>query len=92
MIKRGDTSHLSLRVLDPGRFVKATLAYMPEERVDDIIDRHGMERYTGQTITSRAERFDDLAAVRDRGYAIDNGEKISGLRCIAAPVLSNEPP
>ena len=69
---------------------KAMLAHMPEERVDEILDRHGMKKYTERTIASRGELFDELAAIRERGYAIDNGEKISGLRCIAAPVLSND--
>jgi len=69
---------------------KAMLAYMPEERVNDIVDRHGLPGYTSNTITSREELFEELAEIRDRGYAYDREEKIDGIRCVAAPVQSNE--
>ena len=32
--------------------------------------------------------FEDLAAVRRRGYAIDDEEHAVGVRCVAAPVFS----
>ncbi len=68
---------------------KAILAHLPEERVDDIIDRHGLKRKTSQSIGTREELFDTLADVRERGYAIDDGERLEGLRCIAAPVKAS---
>ncbi|PSP86395.1 IclR family transcriptional regulator [Halobacteriales archaeon QS_1_68_17] len=68
---------------------KAMLAHMPERRVDEIIDRHGLPAQTAQTITSREALSDELAAIRDRGYAIDNEEKIEGLRCVAAPLTDD---
>jgi DNA-binding IclR family transcriptional regulator len=68
---------------------KAILAYLPEERVDEIVEEHGLRRFTAQTITSRDELYERLEQVRDRGYAIDDEEKIEGLRCVGAPVLSD---
>lgn len=68
---------------------KAILAHLPEERVDEIVDTHGLEGFTDNTITSRAELHENLADVRERGYAIDDEEKIGGLRCVSAPVLSD---
>jgi DNA-binding IclR family transcriptional regulator len=68
---------------------KAILAHLPEERVDEIVDKHGLERFTPQTISSRDELYERLERVRERGYAIDDEEKIEGLRCVAAPVLSD---
>ncbi len=65
---------------------KAMLAYMPEERVDEIVDQHGLPRYTDQTITNREDLFEELATIRERGYAFDREEKIEGIRCVAAPV------
>ena len=65
---------------------KAILAHLPEPRVEDIIEQHGLVRETPRSIGSREELFDALEAVRDRGYAIDDGERLAGLRCIAAPV------
>jgi DNA-binding IclR family transcriptional regulator len=69
---------------------KAILAYLPEERVEAIIDRHGLAAITRRTITDRDELFETLAAIRERGVAFDDEERLSGLRCVAAPVLSND--
>jgi len=69
---------------------KAILAYLPEERVEAIIDRHGLAAITQRTITDRDELFETLAAIRERGVAFDDEERLSGLRCVAAPVLSND--
>lgn len=69
---------------------KAMMAHYSEEYVEEIIDRHGLPAFTDQTITSREELFEVLDEVRERGYAVDNEEKIEGLRCVAAPVTSGE--
>ena len=69
---------------------KAMLAYLPREEVEAIVDRHGLATYTDQTISTREELFEELDLVRERGYAIDNEEKIEGLRCVAAPVKSSD--
>jgi DNA-binding IclR family transcriptional regulator len=66
---------------------KAILAHLPEERVGEILDWHGMPRTTEHTITDRAELFDELADIRDRGVAYDREERLKNLRCVAAPVL-----
>ena len=68
---------------------KAILAYLPEERVEEIIERRGLERMTPRSIGSREELSDALGDVRERGYAIDDGERLEGLRCIAAPVKAS---
>ncbi|WP_227356512.1 IclR family transcriptional regulator [Haladaptatus salinisoli] len=69
---------------------KAMLAHMPRSRVEEIVDRHGLPAYTAATITEREKLFADLERVRERGYAVDNEEKIEGLRCIAAPVKGTD--
>jgi DNA-binding IclR family transcriptional regulator len=66
---------------------KAMLAYLPQERAEEIIDQNGLPRYTAQTITTHDALFEELAQIRDRGYAFDNEEKIEGLKCVAAPVI-----
>ncbi|WP_424006869.1 IclR family transcriptional regulator [Haloferax denitrificans] len=69
---------------------KAILAHLPSERVDDIIEEHGLPAETDQTITDRAELDAQLATVRDRGYAVDNEELIRGLRCVGAPIVAKD--
>lgn len=72
---------------------KAILAYLPNDRVDDILDKHGMPERTENTITDRDELYETLDEVRDRGYAYDAQERLSGLRCVAAPITNqNEEP
>lgn len=66
---------------------KAMLAHFPADRVDEIISRHGLPEYTDRTVSTREELFDELATIRERGYAFDREEKIEGLQCVAAPVM-----
>lgn len=65
---------------------KAILAHLPKSRIDEIVDRHGLKQQTPRTIGSSDELEATLADVAERGYAIDDGERLERLRCIAAPV------
>lgn len=66
---------------------KAILAELSEERVDEIIDTHGLPARTENTITDRATLKSELAGVREQGFAYDREERLPGLRCVAAPVV-----
>lgn len=65
---------------------KAILSMMDEAAVRRILNRAGMPRATETTITDPDALFQDLAAIRTRGYAIDDGEHELGVRCYAVPV------
>lgn len=65
---------------------KAMIAYLPEHRVDEIVDRHGLPKQTENTVTDLAELKKCLDAVRERGYAISDGERLRGVRCIGTPI------
>jgi len=69
---------------------KTILAMLPEGRVDEIIDTHGLPARTEHTITDRAELKAELADIRERGHAYDREERLPGLRCVAAPVTSED--
>lgn len=69
---------------------KAMLAHMPRDRVDEIVDEHGLETRTSNTITEYDELVAELDRVRDQGYAIDDEELANGMRCVAAPILDDE--
>lgn len=45
-----------------------------------------LPRMTANTIVDRDALFAELAAIRERGFALDDGESTVGLHCIAAPV------
>jgi DNA-binding IclR family transcriptional regulator len=68
---------------------KAILAHLPEKRVEEILDRHGMPATTEHTITDRETLYEELAEVRESGFAFDREERLNGLRCVAAPILDD---
>jgi len=69
---------------------KAILAHLPTERVDEIIEHHGLPAKTDQSITDRDVLLDHLQEVRDQGFAVDDEEHINGLRCIGTPILTDD--
>lgn len=69
---------------------KAILAHYPRERVEAILDQHGMPATTDNTVTERETLFEELAEVRETGFAYDDEERLDGLRCVATPILNND--
>lgn len=65
---------------------KAILAELPKERVEEIIDQHGLSASTEQTITDREELFAELDTIRESGVAFNNEEATPGLRAVGAAV------
>jgi DNA-binding IclR family transcriptional regulator len=69
---------------------KAILANLPPDYVEDIVDFHGLPRVTERTITDKETLDKELEEVRSRGFAIDDGERLKGLRCVSAPIMRDE--
>ncbi|MFC6724642.1 IclR family transcriptional regulator [Halobium palmae] len=69
---------------------KAILAHLHEERVDEIVETWGLPEATENTITDPDALKEELAAIRERGYATDYEERTRGLTCIGAPVLLDD--
>ncbi|MDX1512850.1 MAG: IclR family transcriptional regulator C-terminal domain-containing protein [Gammaproteobacteria bacterium] len=65
---------------------KALLSAFPESRVDAILEKRGLTRFTDNTIDTRAILREDLTRARQRGYAIDDEEHAVGLRCVASTI------
>ncbi|MCU4800807.1 IclR family transcriptional regulator [Halobacteria archaeon HArc-gm2] len=65
---------------------KVMLAGFPDEKVDRILDEHGLEQRTEHTITDRDELAAELDAIGERGYGVDWNEQIVGMGVVAAPV------
>jgi DNA-binding IclR family transcriptional regulator len=76
--------HIHLHASSSG---KAILAHMPEERVDEIIEKRGLPAQTENTITDPDVLKAELEAVRERGHAINKEESTEGLRAVGVPVL-----
>jgi len=65
---------------------KAILEGLPEQRVNEIIDRHGLQRQTVNTITTREELFDDIKTIRRRGYAVNDEEEVLGIFAVGVGI------
>lgn len=65
---------------------KAILACLPERRVQEIIQKHGLPKCTPSTITDQEKLIDELETIRNKGYAQNDGERITGTRAVGVPV------
>lgn len=65
---------------------KAILSELPRERVEAIVDRHGLAAETDNSITDPDRLADELAEIRDRGYAVNDQEQLDGVRAVGVPV------
>lgn len=68
---------------------KAILANLPAPRIEKIIDHHGLPEKTDNTITEKNKLLDELEKTRERGFALNDEEQISGVRAIAAPICKD---
>ncbi|WP_144906423.1 IclR family transcriptional regulator [Halobellus captivus] len=69
---------------------KAILAHLPDERVDEIIDRHGLPAFTDNTITDREELRAEFETIRERGVAFSRGERRAEIRGVATPIIDGD--
>ena len=66
---------------------KAILAHLPRERVEEILDQRGLTEQTANTITDMESLYAELEEIRDRGFAFNRGETITGLVGVGAPII-----
>jgi len=72
--------------LHAGAPSKLLLAYLPNEKVYEIIKRTGLPRYTDKTITSKRELKKELQKIRQMGVAFSNGEQVELVCTVSAPI------
>lgn len=64
---------------------KAMLAQLPEEQIDALYSEPGaLEQMTARTIVDLSQLHDELAAIRQRGYATNFEESEPGVTAVAA--------
>ncbi len=69
---------------------KAMLAFSDPMELERYLAKGELKGYTSNTITSTAALREEMERIRRQGYAIDNEEYFTGIRCVAAPVLDHE--
>jgi IclR family acetate operon transcriptional repressor len=67
---------------------KIFLAAMPDDEAVALVSRVGFAAPTNKTITTQKGLREELARIREQGYAMDDQEQELGVRCIAVPVPS----
>jgi IclR family pca regulon transcriptional regulator len=65
---------------------RVLLAYLPPEELSAYLDRVELTPLTVRTVTSRERLEEELARVREQGWAMVDQELEAGLRSIAAPI------
>lgn len=69
---------------------KCILATLPEDKREQILSELELPKQTQNTITDLDELRDELELVNDRGYGINDEERLMGLRSVAVPVTGKE--
>lgn len=64
---------------------KAILAAYGPDRVEQIVDAHGLDA-GHDALTTREELFDELERIRERGYAFNRQETTAGVHAVGAAV------
>ncbi|MBW2611821.1 MAG: IclR family transcriptional regulator [Deltaproteobacteria bacterium] len=68
---------------------KAVLAHLTKEEINDYLKHTRLVPHGPNTIVSKKRFREELAAILERGYSVDNEELVNGLRCVAAPVFDH---
>lgn len=67
---------------------KVLLAYLPEEQLNDFLEKVELKQFTQKSMTNREQLKEHFRQIKRQGYAIDNEEVEEGLICFAAPVFT----
>lgn len=95
-IEQAQGHHAFRFVLSPGKQFelhcsapgKAIMAYLPVAVRNRYLSYMTFHRYNSRTITSREAYLEELEAVYQQGYALDNEEELSGVICVGAAILN----
>lgn len=69
---------------------KAMLAELPDAEIESVIERTDLPASTNNTIVAADELFEEIAQIRDQGYAISLAERVVGVQSIAVAVEDAE--
>jgi IclR family transcriptional regulator, KDG regulon repressor len=65
---------------------KVLMAFQPKTVRSKIIKEKKLTRYNQNTITDPEVLENELMKIRDSGYALDNGEQVEEVHCVAVPI------
>lgn len=65
---------------------KAILAFQEEGEIRRIAREKGLVPFTERTITTEQSLMEEMAKIRQKGFAVDDREHEDHLRCVGAPI------
>jgi IclR family acetate operon transcriptional repressor len=65
---------------------KALTAWLPQSERARVLYASPLTKLTARTLVKRAEIEHHLAEVREQGFAVDDQERLEGVRCVGAPI------
>lgn len=68
---------------------KALLADFPRAEVEKIFAEKGLPTFTEKTLITNEAMFADLDKIKQRGWSLDDEERYSGMRCVAATIYNS---
>jgi len=68
---------------------KVFLAFLSEERRNEILNHTDFTPFTSQTIVNRAQLMEDLEKIKNQGFAVSRGEWTSDASGVAAPIFNS---
>ena len=68
---------------------KAILAYLSADELNNYLSSVRLTPHAPNTIVSKKKLREELKDIFAQGYAVDDEELVSGLRCVAAPVFNH---
>lgn len=68
---------------------KAILAFLPAQKILQIINETGLQKFTNKTIVTSDNLVNHLSEIKKRGYSIDDEEHELGIKCAAAPIFNH---
>jgi len=71
-----------------GASAKVFLAYFDSGKLKDYFDSIDLEEITDKTIIEKSQLLDELATIRDNGYAISFGERVPGVCSVSTPLFN----
>jgi DNA-binding IclR family transcriptional regulator len=69
-----------------GMLGQTLMAFLPDEKVDRLLQKSPLTASTKKSITDEGEFRDRLRTVREQGFAIDEETALDGITGIAAPI------
>ncbi len=67
---------------------KALLAHAEPSKVKTYLEQKNLQSFTSNTLSDPDQLRKELSKIKAQGFAFDDEEKSTGMRCIAAPIFN----